>query len=762
MSVTNDAGATTVRGEVVREGLVRLDDGRELAFPTGWDIWCAGDPLVVTLGATGTVARVRRDYGELGLTGDEPNWLRAVAARFDELMARGPLTARQRAAFDAAVRVNGYLADADLLRLNDRITRTLAGDLLPINPHDAWAAQAREDLAGMSAADRATWLELLGADASASKPSGAWLKSARARVERLGAAPIAARLRDWFARVTVPPRDPAPAPHAGAPPAPIHVVNADALRALVWAASTFDDDELAGSIGDLAARCFTKIPNRGAMSALVGNACVYTLGQLPGLRAVAQLSRLRARVRYQQGLAQIGKAMAEAARRAGMAPIDLEELAVPTFGLTLDGPSRVELGEHEAELALASGGDGVTLRFFSGGKLVKSVPAAVKTDHAEELKELRTSAKELEAILPGVRARLERWMLEPRTWRLDDLRTRYLDHPVVGPLARALLWYAGDATVLFADGQPRDVTGAALALADDAVLSLWHPLGRGVDEVRAWRERLSALGVTQPFKQAHREIYLLTDAERATETYSNRFAGHVLRQHLFAALARERGWTYHLQGQWDSANTPTRPLPGTDLTVEYWVTAAGEEVTGNFIFQHVSTDQVRFTRAGAPVPLASISARVLSEAMRDVDLFVGVASVGADPTWADQGARPQRYDEYWRGYAFGELAESARTRREALAALLPKLAIRDRLTLEGRFLHVRGTLHTYKIHLGSGNILIAPADRYLCIVPDSSSRADVRLPFQGDTMLSIILSKALLLAADDKIKDASIVNQLRG
>jgi hypothetical protein len=34
------------------------------------------------------------------------------------------------------------------------------------------------------------------------------------------------------------------------------------------------------------------------------------------------------------------------------------------------------------------------------------------------------------------------------------------------------------------------------------------------------------------------------------------------------------------------------------------------------------------------------------------------------------------------------------------------------------------------------------------------------LPFEGDPLLSVILSKAVLLAADDKITDATILAQL--
>jgi hypothetical protein len=64
--------------------------------------------------------------------------------------------------------------------------------------------------------------------------------------------------------------------------------------------------------------------------------------------------------------------------------------------------------------------------------------------------------------------------------------------------------------------------------------------------------------------------------------------------------------------------------------------------------------------------------------------------------------------------------------------------------------------------MGSGNIQIEPDDRYLCIVPGGSSRtpSKVMLPFEGDRVLSVILSKAVLLAADDKIVDETILRQL--
>ena len=116
--------------------------------------------------------------------------------------------------------------------------------------------------------------------------------------------------------------------------------------------------------------------------------------------------------------------------------------------------------------------------------------------------------------------------------------------------------------------------------------------------------------------------------------------------------------------------------------------------------------------------------------------------------------------------AFGNLSASAQTRREVLERLVPRLKIAGVCSLQEKFLVVRGSLRTYKIHLGSANILMEPNDRYLCIVPDRShvgplSNQNVFLPFEGDNTLAIILSKAFLLADDAKIKDLSILNQIR-
>lgn len=300
-------------------------------------------------------------------------------------------------------------------------------------------------------------------------------------------------------------------------------------------------------------------------------------------------------------------------------------------------------------------------------------------------------------------------------------------------------------------------------------VSLWHPALASTQETTQWRVFLSGQKIQQPLKQAYREVYLLTDAEINTRTYSNRMASHILKQHQFNMLAKTRGWKYSLLGAYDDGRDNESAkvyLPEYNLRAEYWVSevAADDAFNDTGIWNYISTDQVRFidTSNDQVKNLIDIPALPLSEVLRDVDLFVGVASVGNDPTWQDSGGLPA-YRDYWTTYSFGDLSEVAKNRKEIITNLLPRLKISKVAQIKDKFLVVHGTLRTYKIHLGSTNILMEPNDQYLCIVPDRSQKSHTEnlfIPFEGDAGLSVILSKAFLLAQDDKITDTTITSQI--
>src|SRR4029077_14994946 len=141
-------------------------------------------------------------------------------------------------------------------------------------------------------------------------------------------------------------------------------------------------------------------------------------------------------------------------------------------------------------------------------------------------------------------------------------------------------------------------------LGEETTVTFWHPIGRPIDEVRAWRDWFDRHQIQQPFKQAHREVYVLTDAERNTRVYSNRFAAHVLRQHQYNALCASRGWRNKLRLMVDDTYPPTtKDLPGWGLRAEFWVEGVGDayghDTTESGSYLYLSTDQVRFYEIGA-------------------------------------------------------------------------------------------------------------------------------------------------------------------
>ena len=85
-------------------------------------------------------------------------------------------------------------------------------------------------------------------------------------------------------------------------------------------------------------------------------------------------------------------------------------------------------------------------------------------------------------------------------------------------------------------------------------MTVWHPINEPVDEIRAWRTLLLERQVRQPFKQAFREIYVLTPAELETGTYSNRFAAHILDYPQARALMRARRWGSNFLGPYDGGS----------------------------------------------------------------------------------------------------------------------------------------------------------------------------------------------------------------
>ena len=640
------------------------------------------------------------------------------------------------------------VSHSQLARLIERLIR-LTGSSVPDRqktlPYDPLGNAIRQWLKALNPDEREPWLKLilLCTDLhDKARPSGKWLKEAKQAIEGMDISQVASRLFELLSTVDLLGGD----------------WKFGFEKGLLWTTTLLEHSAVAGDVGRLAERWLRGSPNS------VGNAALWALSEMAGEpRAAAELFRLREKIKRHGTRTLIDRRLVELAKKGATTVGDLEDYSLPSFGL--DENSRLSQSFDEARVELAVGATGTSQQWINAsGKAVKSVPAEVRLNFADAFSAFRQQAKDVDAARQLQAARLEQSWTEERSWSFQDWQRHFLRHPLRRPIVSALIWRINGLAVMPADETLKNVLGNACAFQAHDRVSLWHPLNSDPAEVLAWRARILERDLTQPIKQVHREIYVLTDAERTTRTYSNRFAAHIIRQHQFTKICQARGWRYKLMGDWDGWNQPTRALPKQNMIAEFHVdTLEGpEHAAHSGVALYISSDQVRFLdMERRAVELERIAPIVFSEVMRDVDLFVAVSSVANDPNWTDGGPNGQ-YRDYWQEWAFGDVGQSAISRRDLATWLVPKLSIADKLEITDKFLIVQGKRQKYAIHFGSSNIQILPSNRYLCIVPDRQPKEtrNIRLPFEGDSLFSTILAKAFLLVDESKIKDETILRQL--
>ncbi|EDP97204.1 DUF4132 domain-containing protein [Kordia algicida OT-1] len=554
----------------------------------------------------------------------------------------------------------------------------------------------------------------------------------------------------------------------------LHEKSTAFLKGLVWSLAKFHDTATLNLIAKLAERCYKKIPGVGPAAAGIGNACIYVLGNTKGLEGISHLSRLKLKIKQNNTRKLIEKYIEAASTKLGVSSSEIEELSIPHFGLT-NGAKTIAFDDYTLEITIQELGKVNLIWRKPDGKQQKTTPAFVKNSakHAHTLKKAKSDVAQIKKYLTAQRDRIDRLYLDDRIWTYENFTKHYLDHGLVSFIAKRLLWQFKKedtfVTAFYLNDQWTTQENTTLDwISEETEVRLWHPIYEAVNDVLFWRKKLEELEIKQPLKQAYREVYILTDAEINTKTYSNRMAAHILKQHQFNALTSIRGWKYSLMGAFDNgidAEMATIHIKAHDIQAQFWINElnAEDEFNDTGIWNYVATDQVRFLKNEEVMDMIDVPKLVLSEILRDVDLFVGVSSVGNDPEWRDNGGLPQ-YHNYWTSYSFGDLTEVAKTRKQILEKLLPRLKINKVATIDGKFLRVKGTKRTYKIHIGSSNILMEPNDQYLCIVPargKDKNTSNIFLPFEGDRGLSLVLSKAFLLAEDHKITDVTILSQIR-
>ena len=146
-------------------------------------------------------------------------------------------------------------------------------------------------------------------------------------------------------------------------------------------------------------------------------------------------------------------------------------------------------------------------------------------------------------------------------------------------------------------------------------------------------------------------------------------------------------------------------------------------------------------RTGKTMKIKDVPDIIYSEVMRDVDLAVSIAHVG--------GVDP-------------ETSHSTIEMRRAIAECSLALFQTKNVRLEGSHAIINGKFGQYTVHLGSG-VVHQLGNAMLFVVPvHAQQRGRIFLPFvDEDPKTAEIISKILLFAEDEKIKDPKILGQIQ-
>jgi hypothetical protein len=198
------------------------------------------------------------------------------------------------------------------------------------------------------------------------------------------------------------------------------------------------------------------------------------------------------------------------------------------------------------------------------GKRRKDLPKPGARDDQElapaEHKRFATLKKDVRAIASDQVHRLERSMVDQRTWTAEEFHTVLAGHPLLWHLVRRLVWIT-DSGLTFRLAEDRTLADASddeVTLPAEAVVRVAHPVDLA-GTLPAWGEVFADYEILQPFPQLGRPVHAFTPGDTVPQLH--KYLGRAVPVGKVLGLTN-RGWV-RCQPQ-DNGNEPwmTRPLPG--------------------------------------------------------------------------------------------------------------------------------------------------------------------------------------------------------
>lgn len=345
--------------------------------------------------------------------------------------------------------------------------------------------------------------------------------------------------------------------------------------------------------------------------------------------------------------------------------------------------------------------------------------------------ELKDFHKRLKNQYSRSRKSLEEAMVRGDIFQAQEIET-LSEHPVIKPMLSALVLISETGIGFYQNAKIVDPSGKKHNLGTEIRIAHCTDFYKK-ENWTALQKYCFDKKVIQPFKQVFRELYVPTPDEKQEKSISRRYAGHQVQPRKTVALLKTRGWTVSYEEGLQKVYHQEGMIAKIYAMADWFSPADVESPT-------IETVQFLDRKTYKKVSFEDINPLIFSEVMRDVDLVVSVAHVG--------GVDP-------------EASHSTVEMRTAIIRETARLFKLDNVEVKGHHAHIKGKYATYSVHLGSAVTHQMPG-KYLSILPvHSQHRGRLFLPFvDEDPKSAEVMSKILLLAKDQEIKDPTILSQL--
>ncbi|WP_108246218.1 DUF4132 domain-containing protein [Muricauda brasiliensis] len=352
----------------------------------------------------------------------------------------------------------------------------------------------------------------------------------------------------------------------------------------------------------------------GAARALDNIANYFTV-KYPNIREAAQI------------------AFKQIADNKGMLTQELRDAIVPDFGF--DGLTKeIKDGDDLYKICIDKSLD---LIFEDAeGKCTKSI---AKMATSETLGHIATLKKDIKKALEQSTINLEQKLCNQNIWPVEEWKKRFLQNPLSFALAQNFVWGTyqnGELTKSFMPderGELQTMEGETFKPEQEALIKLVHPLSLDSQEKDKWSAILQEKGITPPFPQIDRRVFVL-DKEKSDTKFDFSHEKRSVSDTDFKYRTADLGWRRGSILDGGDISSYKKSIPAHNL--EAFIMLKGINVQGSFgekakiekLFfvpldtVYTGTDTINEPRTENDhrlIPFGEVPPVVYSEVVRDIE-----------------------------------------------------------------------------------------------------------------------------------------------